>query len=97
MLQLFDELVKKTGEQLEIPEKIIEDVVMWVYKDAKEQTKNVKEIEISGMGKFLLSPFKTQKRLKRLLHIKEELMGREGIEKKLATIETLEKFYSERV
>lgn len=60
---LRDTVLKKTIEDLEMSEDIVEKVVSWSYKSANEATKTNSEVEISGLGVFKVSPAKVRRRL----------------------------------
>lgn len=68
---LRDTILKKTVEDLSLPEDIVEKVVSWSYKNANEASKVNNEVEMSGLGVFKVSNAKLKRRIIRL----EELIG----------------------
>ena len=70
---LRDTVLKKTIEDLEMSEDIVEKVVSWSYKNANEATKTNAEVEISGLGVFKVSPAKTRRKLVTLRRIVERI------------------------
>ena len=70
---LRDTVLKKTIEDLEISEDIVEKVVSWSYKNANEATKTNSEVEISGLGVFKVSPAKRRRRIITLERIVERI------------------------
>lgn len=63
---LRDKILKKTIEDLNLPEEVVEKVVSWSYKKANEATKTNSEVEISGLGIFKTSPAKIKRRVARI-------------------------------
>ena len=74
MEKLIREVVlKRTVEDTGIPEEIAEKVIAWSYRKANEATRTLKEIEISGLGTFKVSPSKAKKRIVTVSKIIEKL------------------------
>ncbi len=63
---LRDTVLRKTIEDLEMSEDIVEKVISWSYKNANEATKTNSEVEISGLGVFKVSTAKVRRRIKML-------------------------------
>lgn len=57
---LKDVLLKKTSEKTILSEDIVEKIISFQFKEARDRMHDFNEIEISGFGKFQVS----QKRLK---------------------------------
>ncbi len=79
-----DFIIENTSRDLKFEQEIVETVISWAFKKANEASHNNKEIEISGVGKLLLSQAKLRKQIEKLDRIaplmKDELR-REQIEK----------------
>jgi|SRR6476620_9810417 len=61
-----DVLVTKTAIKLLKPENVVEAIVNFQFKDAIAHIRETNEVEISGFGKFYISPAKAKRRLERL-------------------------------
>lgn len=61
-----DVLITKTAIKTLKPEQVVDRVIAFQFKDARDHTKIVDEIEISGFGKFYRSVPKTRKKLEGL-------------------------------
>lgn len=58
-----EDIIKSISEQMEIPSEIVEKVISWSYMKANNAVKNKKEIEMSGLGKFMVSKAKLKRRI----------------------------------
>lgn len=74
MQSLKDRMVEKTAGELEIDESLVDNVISWSYKKAKEAAHIHKQIELSGWGKLLVSKNKTNKRIQMLELLLERLL-----------------------
>lgn len=68
-----DILIKRTAEELKLPEIWVERVVSHQFKSANKAALVHGQIEISGFGTFQISKTKLQRKLNKLLEIKEAL------------------------
>lgn len=59
--EVKDYILQRTAEELQFSKDIVEEVVGWSYKKANQATKLHKEVEISGIGKMMLSQSKLKK------------------------------------
>lgn len=59
-------LIKRTAIKTLVPEDIVEKVIMFQFKDARDQVRLHEQIEISGFGKLMTSPSKIRRRLERI-------------------------------
>jgi nucleoid DNA-binding protein len=88
--KLKSSLIKKTAEDLSIPESTVETVVDFISKDIHNQTLTNNEVEISGFGKFIFSKAKAKRRIdyleKSIEMMKAELEGGILSEKELGAI-----------
>lgn len=84
-MSIKDELVKKVSEELEINENVVEKVVSWSYKKANEAMSINNEVEISGIGKFMLSKAKLNRRIGRYEDMVRRFNGKEVVAEALAT------------
>lgn len=75
-LSTKDFLLKKTAEDLELPEDLVERVVGWSYKEANIAARERCEIEFSGLGKIYVSTSKVKRRLSK---IERDLIGFDGM------------------
>lgn len=60
-----ESIYKKVAEELKIPEEVIEKVISWSYKKANEAVKTNNEIELSGLGKLMVSNRKLNKTIEK--------------------------------
>lgn len=58
-----DWLLSSVSEDLGIDEAICDRVISWSYEQAKEATKTVSSVELSGFGKLLVTAGKLNRRL----------------------------------
>lgn len=72
-LSVRDYIIRRISPQLRQPEEIISAVVSHEYSSANAATKLSREVEISGLGKFMFSDRKGIKRLEKLHSIKEAI------------------------
>jgi hypothetical protein len=63
MLSTKDQIVTKTAIDTGYPEELVDQVVMWVSKDANEHMRTCKSVEISGFGTFKVSPYRVRSRV----------------------------------
>lgn len=59
-------LVTRTAIKTLVPEDIVEKVIMFQFKDARDAMMEHEQVEISGFGKFLISPNKLRRRIENL-------------------------------
>lgn len=59
-------LITRTAIKTLIPEDIVERVIMFQFKDARDAMVEHEQVEISGFGKFLTSPNKIRKKIDNL-------------------------------
>lgn len=64
--EIKDYLVTVVAKELECPQKLVEDVIMWVYKDTKENAHFVNSMELSGLGTLLVTRTKLERRIDRM-------------------------------
>lgn len=62
-------LVTRTAIKTLTPEDIVERVIMFQFKDARDQVHTYEQIEISGFGKFITSPLKIRRKLEKMERI----------------------------
>ena len=82
-----EEILKKTAEEMELPLDEVEKVVSWSYMKANKAMKEVRHIEVSGLGKFMVSKAKMRRRLKSLNDRLEGDISEERREETIAEIE----------
>lgn len=82
-----EEILKKTAEEMDIPLDEVEKVVSWSYMKANKAMKEVRHIEVSGLGKFMVSKAKLRRRLNSL---NDRLKGDLSEEKKAETLSEIE-------
>ena len=63
-------LVTRTAIKTLVPEDIVEKVIMFQFKDARDAMTEHEQVEITGFGKFMTSPNK----LKNQIHKLEETL-----------------------
>lgn len=80
-----DFIMEKVSKDLQFTEETVEAVVGWAYKKANQASHNNREIEISGIGKLLMSQAKLRKQLVKLERIESRLTD----EVKLAQVREL--------
>ena len=61
-----DEILERIAADMELPLEEVEKVVSWSYMKANKAMKENRQIEISGLGKFMISKAKAKRRLKNL-------------------------------
>jgi nucleoid DNA-binding protein len=59
-------LVTRTAIKTLVPEDIVEKVIMFQFKDVRDAMIEHEQIEISGFGKFMISPNKLRKKIEKL-------------------------------
>ncbi len=62
-MELKDRLIKEVAFEKDLPESTVEKIISFQFKDGNHSAKIVKEIEFSGLGKFVMSIPKARKRL----------------------------------
>lgn len=80
--KLKDVLITKTAIRNLQPESVVEAVISHQFKSVLKMMKVHHQVEISGFGKYLLSPKKVSGKLKRyekLLHNLEGCLKKEGL------------------
>jgi nucleoid DNA-binding protein len=70
-LYLKDWLVGIISKDLEMDEELCNKVVSWAYLQAKEATKTEKIIELSGFGKIQFSKAKYNRRMAKLISLRD--------------------------
>lgn len=70
--KLRDVLITRTAIKTLQSETVVDKVISFQFKDANEAIKNCNEVEISGFGKFIASPTKMRKKIKKM----ELIVGR---------------------
>jgi nucleoid DNA-binding protein len=73
--------VERVARELQQPEELVDKIVSHQFKSAVEALKTERSVEISGFGKFLISPSKIKKRI-----AKTELML-QRIQDRIPTLE----------
>lgn len=102
-----DVLITRTAIKTLKPEQIVEKVISFQFRDAREHTRMVDEIEISGFGKFIRSKAKTARKLNKLNAAKERLLlnlqdddrsieQKEAIREKLSAMEISIQFLQDK-
>lgn len=86
---LKDFLIEKVADDLQFPLDIVEAVIGWSYKSANEATKSHKTIELSGIGKLMLSQGKLKKRLLSLESMERNMQNDPRLPMVLETIKNL--------
>ena len=61
-----DFIIEKTARVLQFPQDTVEEVIGWSFKKANQASHNNKEIEVSGIGKLMLSQAKLRKQIANL-------------------------------
>lgn len=74
-LSMRDYLVRKMAVKLMMSEKTIDAVIAHQFNSANEALSNNYSVELSGFGKFFFNEKKAQKKLARLLIIKERMLN----------------------
>lgn len=69
-------ILKRTIEDSGVSEDIAEKVIAWSYRKANEATRNFREVELSGLGIFKVSPSKAAKKAKRTMLMIEAIQRR---------------------
>lgn len=69
-LPIKDYLVRKTSVKKMLPENIVSAIIDDAFKGANEATQSNNEVEISGLGKFMLSEKKAKDGLESMTKIK---------------------------
>lgn len=59
-------LVTRTAIKTLVPEDIVEKVIMFQFKDARDAMTKHEQVEISGFGKFMTSPNKIRRKIENL-------------------------------
>lgn len=59
-------LVTRTAIKTLVPEDIVEKVIMFQFKDARDAMAEHEQVEISGFGKFMTSKNKIKKKIENL-------------------------------
>lgn len=96
MLSLKDRLVTQVSNELHIAEDLVDQVVTWAFKDAKEATQSLFEVEFSGFGKIMMSPYKLERTIKKFERILT-LISKEANPKRYESIENeLNRLYGVR-
>lgn len=96
MLSLKDRLITQVSNELHIAEDLVDQVVTWAFKDAKEATQSLFEVEFSGLGKIMMSPYKLERTIKKFERILS-LISQEANPKRYESIENeLNRLYGVR-
>ncbi len=66
-------LVTRTAIKTLVPEDIVEKVIMFQFKDARDAMTKHEQVEISGFGKFMTSPNKIRRRIKKLEQVLRDM------------------------
>jgi len=87
-----DFLQEKVAQDLGIELATVESVISWSYKDANKACETHKEVEISGIGKFMMSQAKLRRRINDLegmdLHIPDEDPKKKQVRDTLEVLKT---------
>jgi len=59
-------LITRTAIKTLVPEDIVEKVIMFQFKDARDAMVDHEQVEISGFGKFMTSPNKIRRKIQKL-------------------------------
>lgn len=84
-----DRLLEKTAEDLGQPLGIVEDTMRWMFKDTIKALRKYEQVEISGLGTFIMSPAKLKRRIVKLERIKGLLEAKLPTEDVLRKIESV--------
>jgi len=63
---LKDFLIQETAEQMELPLELVKDIISFQGEDASKAAHTYNEIEFSGFGKFLISQYRTKKKIEKM-------------------------------
>lgn len=101
-----DVLLTRTAIKTLKPEYVVQKIISFQFKDAREATKRVSDIEISGFGKLIRSEVKTRKKKVVLERTLNSLLGKletasgekrtsleqrlEGVKKAINTLKNIE-------
>lgn len=66
---------QKVSQELQFDQEIVDTVISWSYKKANEASKSHKEVEISGIGKLMLSQAKLKKAIEKCERMIPHLEG----------------------
>lgn len=69
--KLKEVLISRTVDKTSQSEDIVDKIINFEFKEARDAFKQFGEVEISGFGKFVISQAKLRKKLKRLIEIEE--------------------------
>lgn len=64
-ISVKDWLIEHTAKDLKMDESLCNKVISWIFLKTKEATETHSSVEVSGFGKFLISPTKIKKRIAR--------------------------------
>lgn len=90
--EIKDYILERTAEDLQFSQDIVEEVIGWSYKKANQATKLHKEVEISGIGKMMLSQSKLKKAIaknERIISYLEPGEKRDAVEATLIYLKSL--------
>lgn len=74
-LSIKDYIIRRLSLQLRQSESVISNVISHQYISASNATKNSKEVEISGLGKFIFSEKKARKRKQVLEEMRQRFIN----------------------
>lgn len=87
-----DFLNEQVSQDLQVPLEIVENVISWSFKEANRACEHNKEVEISGIGKLMISPGKLKKRIQSLERmdqsIQEEGRKKQEVQELLRILKT---------
>jgi len=85
--KLKDVLLTKTALDTGQPKEIVEKVISFQFRDVLRMLREVKEVEITGLGKFLMSNSKLRKKIGDVERVMDHL--KMGLDKGMAVDGTL--------
>lgn len=67
----YKELIKLTAEQLNLPEEVVHDLIIYYYKDVRKALSTLEgpRVVISGLGNFNIKHWKLKDQLSKLLRM----------------------------
>lgn len=84
-------LLEKTAEDLQHPYSVVENVMGWVFKDVLKAFKRHTQIEISGLGYYIISEAKLRRRVETLERVKHLLEAKPQDESTIKKLEGVNK------
>ena len=89
--EVKDFILQKTAEELQFEQGIVDEVISWSFKKANQATKLHKEVEVSGIGKLMLSQSKLKKEIakyERIISLVEPGEKKDEMEAQLIYLKT---------